>query len=208
MRTGELGRLILSALLSLTLNFGTRFWDPGIKAGVVDFSRSDMRGLISTTATYVDCNFSHARLDKIDFQSSSFIRCRFAGEVREVLFYDNAFDPRKKEANPMEDVDFSQAQLRWVAFRRLNLDRVRLPESRDHLILKNYPCVLRKALAAVKDDESLHGRGLSRVLANYLKWAGPNQQVGVLNRLNFLEVWVRRVKYSQLSYSGERSKNA
>ena len=155
----------------------------------VDFSRADMRGLISTTATYVDCNFSHARLDKIDFQSSSFIRCRFAGEVREVLFYDNAFDPRKKEANPMEDVDFSQAQLRWVAFRRLNLDRVRLPENRDHLVLKNYPCVLRKALAAVKDDESLYGRGLTRVLGNDLKWVGPNQQIGVLNRLDFLEVW-------------------
>ena len=155
----------------------------------VDFSRADFGGIVSTTATYIDCDFANAKLEKIEFQSSAFIRCRFAGEVREVIFYDHGFKTGKPDPNPMEDVDFSRAQLRWVEFRRLNLDRVRLPESRDRLILKNYPCVLRKALAAVKDDESLYERGLTRVLGNDLKWVGPNQQIGVLNRLDFHEAW-------------------
>jgi uncharacterized protein YjbI with pentapeptide repeats len=155
----------------------------------VDFSRADIRGATSSSATYVDCDFSNSRLDKIDFQSSSFVRCRFAGSVREVLFYDLAFGTKKQNPNLMEDVDFSEAQLHWVAFRRLNLDRVRLPEDKNHLIVKNYRCVLQRALAAVKDDESRHGRGLRRVLANYLKWAGPKQAVGVFNRLDFAEAW-------------------
>jgi uncharacterized protein YjbI with pentapeptide repeats len=155
----------------------------------VNFSSGDMRGIIFSTATYVDCDFSYARLDKVDFQSSSFIRCRFAGELREVIFYDKTFDSKKLEPNNMEDVDFSKAQLRWVAFRRLNMDHVRWPEDTNHIFLKNYRCVLQHVLTAVQNDESRPGRGLPRVLANYLKWAGPNQNIGILNRLDFREAW-------------------
>lgn len=155
----------------------------------VDFSQADMRDSISTSADYIDCDFSYARLDKVEFDSSGFIRCRFAGEVREVIFYDRGFKSPKPNPNPMEDVDFSKAQLRWCAFRRLNLDRVLLPRDRHHLIVRNYRCVLEKAIAELEDHQSLTGRGLKRVLENDLKWIGPQQEIGVFNDLDFLEAW-------------------
>lgn len=151
----------------------------------VNFSYADMRGLLSSTATFTDCDFSHARLDKTDFQSSSFIRCRFAGEVREVLFYDLAYKSPKPDPNPMEDVDFSAAQLRWVEFRHLDIDRVRLPKDDNHVVVRNYRCVLQKALAAARNSQHRSSRALVAVLENCLKWIGPKQQIGIFNRLDF-----------------------
>jgi uncharacterized protein YjbI with pentapeptide repeats len=164
---------------------GTWYAGRGNRYEFVDFSRAEMRGLLSSTATYADCDFSNARLDKIDFQSSSFIRCRFAGEVREVLFYDHAYKTSKEELNRMEDVDFSKAQLRWVEFRHLDLDRVRFPEDDNHILLKNYGCVLRKALIAAKKSRHPSSRGFAAVLQNRLKWIGPKQGIGIINRLDF-----------------------
>lgn len=159
----------------------------GSRYEFVNFSRADMRGLLSSTAAYLDCDFSYARLDKIDFQSSSFIRCRFSGELREVIFYSKTFDTKKPEPNPMEDVDFSDAKLRWVEFRRLNLDRVRFPEDHDHLVVKNYRCVLQRALEAASREKALESRGVIVVLKHRLKWVGPEQKIGVFNRLDFRE---------------------
>lgn len=151
----------------------------------VSFCHADMRGILSSTATFASCDFSHARLDKVDFQSSSFIRCRFAGEVRGVLFYDLAYKSPKSDPNPMDDIDFSGAHLRRVEFRHLNLDRVRFPEDDDHILLKNYGCVLQKAIAAARSSQHPSSKALIAVLQNRLKWIGPKQQIGVFNRLDF-----------------------
>src|SRR5205807_9649259 len=86
----------------------------------VSFAHADLRDFVSTTGTFVDCDFSYARIAKNDFESSSFIRCKFAGELREVIFWDHGFKTGKPNPNPMEDVDFSEAKLHWVEFRRLN----------------------------------------------------------------------------------------
>ncbi len=51
--------------------------------------------------------------------------------MREVLFYDKTFDAKKQDPNPMVEIDFSEPQLRWVAFRGLNY-RVRWPEGENH----------------------------------------------------------------------------
>lgn len=151
---------------------------------LVDFSRADMRGVLPSTATYTDCDFSYARLDKVEFDSSGFIRCRFAGELREVIFYDRGF--KRTELNPMEDVDFSKAQLRWVEFRRLNLDRVALPEDDEHLKVRNYRCVLQKALNSAV-GESPEARRVTVLLRHRLKWIGPQQEIGIFNRLDLRE---------------------
>jgi len=42
------------------------------------------------------------------------------------MFYDHGFKTGKPDPNPMDDVDFSEAELRMVEFRGLNLDRVPL----------------------------------------------------------------------------------
>lgn len=153
----------------------------------VTFARADFRGASCTTATFVDCDFSQARLVKIDFQSSSFIRTRFAGELREVTFWDHGFKTGKPDANPMEDVDFSDAVFREVDFRRLNLDRVTFPTRPGHIVVRHYPCVLERAMATLDGDESLVGRLLRAVLGHRAKWVGPDQRVGVFSLSDFDE---------------------
>ena len=45
----------------------------------VNFSGADLRGIVCPAATFIDTVFEGTRLDGVDFQSSSFTRCRFAG---------------------------------------------------------------------------------------------------------------------------------
>jgi hypothetical protein len=47
----------------------------------------------------------------VDFQGPTFVRCTFAGELREVHFSDVGFRTGKSEPNPMEDVDRRAAEL-------------------------------------------------------------------------------------------------
>jgi uncharacterized protein YjbI with pentapeptide repeats len=152
----------------------------------VDFSRANMRSIICRAATFVDCNFGDAQLAKVDFQSSGFVRCRFAGLLREVIFYDHGFRTGKPDPNTMEDVDLSDAELRMVEFRRLNLDRVQFPKSADHLIVRRYRCVLERALRELQTDS--RWSGLRAVFANRLKWAGPHQDAGAFNRRDLVEM--------------------
>ena len=49
------------------------------------------------------------------------------------IFYDHGYKTGKSDANPMEDVDFTNAELRMVEFRRLNLDRVAFPSDDHHV---------------------------------------------------------------------------
>lgn len=151
----------------------------------VTFSGANLRSIVCPAATFIDCDFGTAQLAKVDFQSSSFVRCRFAGLLREVIFYDHGFKTGKPEANPMEDVDFSDAELRMVEFRRLNLDRVTFPRSDDHLIVRNYRCVLERAVRELQEDA--RWKGLRAVIEHRLKWAGPRQEVGEFNRRDLLE---------------------
>jgi hypothetical protein len=152
----------------------------------VNFSRANMRSIVCPAATFVDCDFGEAQLAKVDFQSSSFIRCRFAGLLREVMFYDHGFKTGKPDPNPMEDVDFSDAELRMVEFRGLNLDRVKLPTSSDHLIVHHYRCVLERALRELRGDA--RWSGLRVDMEHRLMWAGPRQEAGEFNRRDLVEM--------------------
>lgn len=118
----------------------------------VSFRRADLRQVTSTTATYVDGDFSEAKLVKLDFQSSGFTRCRFAGVLRNVTFWDHGHDTGKPDPNPMDDVDFTDAHFREVELRRLSLERVLLPKSAEHLVIHRYRCVLDRALAELEHD--------------------------------------------------------
>jgi len=158
-------------------------WDDG-RGNVytqVDFTGADLRGLVSPAATYIDCDFSEARLDGIDFQSSAFTRCRFAGELRDVIFWDHGFRTGKPDPNRMEDVDFTDAVLRFVEFRRLDLDRVKFPTSAEHLVVNGYRCVLECALASLEEERSVSGRRARALIEHRLKWCGSNQGVGVFH---------------------------
>lgn len=151
------------------------------------FERTDMRGTAYQSAVFTNCRFDHAKLTKVNFQGSRFSQCIFRGELREVLFYDHGFRGEALEANRMENVDFSGAQLRWVQFRRLDLTTVVLPSDEDHIIIRNYPSFLDYALRELHGATSLADRVLCAVLQSDRKWLAPRRTVGVLNRLDFLE---------------------
>jgi hypothetical protein len=153
----------------------------------VSFVRADLRNIVCDSATFVDCDFSFARIASVDFGSSSFIRCRFAGELRDVIFWDRGFDTGKPDPNPMEDVDFSAATLRFVEFGRLNLDRVVLPSNPDHVIIRRYPCVLEHALRELEQDSSEKARGLRGALSVELKWTPPTRDVGIFHQDDLAE---------------------
>jgi hypothetical protein len=126
-------------------------------------------------------------LDKVEFGSTIFLRCRFAGVLREVIFSDHGFRTGKRDPNPMEDIDFSAATLRWVECRGLNLDRVRWPTDDDHIVVRHLPCVLDRAVEMLAQDASPDSRALRAIIDHYRKWLGPRQDVGVFNRQDLQE---------------------
>jgi hypothetical protein len=87
----------------------------------------------------------------------------------------------------MEDVDFSGAQLRWVEFRRLALDKVLFPLDKDHVIIRNYSAFLNYAVEKLKDASSTPERVLAGRLQERMKWLAPGNSIGIINRLDFLE---------------------
>jgi uncharacterized protein YjbI with pentapeptide repeats len=161
----------------------------------VDFSRADMRDIGSSHATYIDCDLSHARLDEVEFGGSSFVRCRFAGVLRDVLFYDRTIDGEKPDPNPMEDVDFTDAELIFCDFRNLDLKDVKLPTSPDQIIVRDYPCVLRRASKRLKGDERPVALGLLGLIENGLDWLAPGREVGIYHREEFADKGPEAVKW-------------
>ncbi len=163
-------------------------WSKGrfMRWSEVDFSGADMRRIVASEAVFAGCEFANARLEHIDF-GSVFAGCHFAGHLREVQFYDRAFDSHQREPNRMLDCDFSEALLDWVAFRRLDLDHVKLPSGPEHLVVGHYRCVLERALELLDGASEPWQLGLRGMLENQLKWCGPNRAVGVFFKANLGE---------------------
>jgi uncharacterized protein YjbI with pentapeptide repeats len=153
----------------------------------VDFTAADMRGTIYGAAEFLRCKFNHAKLNKVDFQSSTFTDCSFEGELRGVLFYRKGFKGELFPPNEMKRIDFRRAKLRWSEFRGLDLDEVFFPEDEDHIVVENYPEILDRLLASFRGRSDLGSRGLVAIFENRKKWLGPRQRVGVLNKHDLIE---------------------
>jgi uncharacterized protein YjbI with pentapeptide repeats len=147
----------------------------------VDFSETNLSGTIYEAAAFERCTFNNAKLTKIDFQSSTFKDCSFEGELDDVLFYRHGFKGEKYPPNEMVNVDFTHARLKHVSFRGLVLDRVRLPNDEEHIVLKNFSATLDQMTAILQRD----GDALSKKLVAFIrirrKWAVPNQAQGYIN---------------------------
>ena len=147
----------------------------------VDFTCADLRKTMYTAAAFDQCLFRNAKLEKIDFQTSTFSECQFEGELRDVLFYRRAFNGDQFPQNEMTNVDFTRAKLRHVEFRGLTLESVRLPENSEHLIIYNYAVTLNKVIADLLQRPDVASRKLLAYLSVIRKWATPMQVRGVLN---------------------------
>ncbi|MFI6286699.1 pentapeptide repeat-containing protein [Streptomyces sp. NPDC051018] len=143
----------------------------------VDFSGADLRRINSREITFTDVDFSGAQLTDIDFHASAFTRCTFAGPLREIIFWERPPGAEDTPSNPMEDIDFTGAELRWVEFRGLTLDRVALPPGNDHVVVGHYRCVLKRAI------ERLSGISPYAVaFSQLLHWTHPLRTTGIWYR--------------------------
>ena len=86
----------------------------------------------------------------------------------------------------MVNVDFSRAKLRWVEFRGLSLDRVRLPSNGEHIIIESFATILDKLLDVLRRQGDETAKGLVAVFEIARKWAPPIGR-GVLNKYDLAE---------------------
>jgi uncharacterized protein YjbI with pentapeptide repeats len=153
----------------------------------VDFSGADFRVAVSWMAIYEDCDFSGAKLAKVKFEQCALTRCRFAGELREVVF--DGRDLTDRPAPPqMDKVDFSGATFRRVEFMGFDLEGVALPNDPDIRLLRRARCVARRGVEMLDGDDRMEARMLRAMLENQLRGPGTDHEAQVLNRRDYLEL--------------------
>lgn len=152
----------------------------------VVFYHADLRSCVFEAARFSDCKFINCKLDKIDFQSSVFENCVFEGELNEVIFYKRSYAVKNLPVNPMKNIDFSRAQLYLTEFRGLDMDSVTMPRDDDHLVVHDYKTKLANIKNKFRDQDD--AVVLSAYIENLLKWAGENQQQGVINKKELRDV--------------------
>ena len=81
----------------------------------------------------------------------------------------------------MNNVDFSHAKLHNVGFRGLMLDRVKLPQDAEHIVIKNFAATLGKLIEALRQQGDQTAEQLIGFLNIDRKWLVPNQAQGVNN---------------------------
>jgi uncharacterized protein YjbI with pentapeptide repeats len=121
------------------------------------FERADLRDISFNSAEFTRCSFKDSKLKKIDFRGSIFVDCVFEGKLEEVIFSDRRIDAAKDlSPNLMTRVDFSNAELRWVEFRRLDLAGVKFPTSDEYIVLDDFPRFLDLAISSLagKNDDA------------------------------------------------------
>jgi uncharacterized protein YjbI with pentapeptide repeats len=153
-----------------------------------DFSQADLRQTAHHSAEFTACVFADAKLTKVDFQGSRFRNCEFAGELSDVLFYRHAFKGESLPPNEMAGVDFRRATFVYVGFRNLDLRDVKWPANDDHFVVRDFKGVLQAAIGAYADRDDPNARGLRGLFEHTLKWAGPEQEVGVISKRDLIDV--------------------
>jgi hypothetical protein len=73
--------------------------------------------LACTAAAFEGCLSANTKLDNVDFQTSTFVECRFEGDLHGVVFHRRGFKGEAYPPNEMRDIDFTRARLREVEFR-------------------------------------------------------------------------------------------
>jgi hypothetical protein len=147
-----------------------------------DFDGADMREIVCLEATFEDCDLSNARLDHVEFGGCTFVRCRFAGLLDEVTFAGSPFDaePGSGPSGALREVDLSRAVLRIVEFRDIPMDGVIPPaDGESQVVVGHRPCVVRGALARLKDRDDALTHHLRIVLEVGARDLDERGQLGV-----------------------------
>jgi len=167
------------------------------------FAKADLRHTRYQYPVFKNCDFSHAKLDGVDFQGSRFTRCKFAGKMTRVWFRGLYTSPSTSRGtgyrarlhttginpdsigNPMADVDFSEAYLDDCVFvNQIDLSRCRFPADGAHIVIKDR----EKVYSAVGKEigESWSEPARSEAIAFLKLFSDRTDQVGqrmdVVNR--------------------------
>lgn len=157
-----------------------------------DFSGSNLSGVWTHAARFVECEFSQAKLDKAEFWGCEFIRCTFAGTLREVIFH-RRFMSKEQGEIPLEprleDVDLSHTALRDCAI-EVPVRGGALPSSDTHLIIRNFYDRLREVEARLKADDGAHVEAPLAWVRYLLREYEPEElELGILRREDFQRHW-------------------
>lgn len=160
---------------------------PGCVFRHVDFSRANLRGAYGAHGEFVDCDFSNAKFPGLEW-FVTLVRCRFAGTLRNMRFYDHWPSETGPQHFVLEDVDFSAAQLQWIEFRGFDLARVRLPEDSNHLLIRgDVRRVYELACELIDESPSRELGGLQDVLKDMLRRLHPDCRVALFNLKDLAE---------------------
>jgi len=156
----------------------------------VAFCDVDFSGAHIVCADFTSCDFSRAKLERLDFGGSRFVDCRFAGRLEEVWFNAYARFPSDRKLcgensrNEMSGVDFSEAELWDVMFTGgIDLSTVVLPQDGSHLLFRRFDLVLKQAsemLASLAWPETLRRR--AEILINSYRGHAAKQPIYIVNR--------------------------
>jgi len=97
----------------------------------VEFIKTDLRGTTYAHSIFRRCQFADSNLKDVNFSGSRFEDCVFIGVLDAVTFNGWDFDADSRVAalrNPMKDLDFTNSELKNVAFSRgIDLTSCRFP---------------------------------------------------------------------------------
>lgn len=110
-----------------------------------------------------NCRFINNKFSEVEFDGSRFYSCRFVGEIEAAEFRGVSFsarthwlglirwvDPRKHK-NPMENVDFTEAEFRYVGFADgINLSNCLFKIDEDNFLIKNPRAVFSRVRAEIE----------------------------------------------------------
>jgi len=164
----------------------------GARYESVKFQRSDLRNIHCYRGYFVDCDFSDAKLENIDFKVSHFSNCKFKGKLKKIWFrgYYSLKSEEKRygvtERNLMQNVNFAEAQFWDVMFtQKIDLSTVTPPQDGKHVMFPRWQYTLEASRQEV--EEQWNG-SMKEEASRYLDtvFTGHDRTMNIVNLL-FLE---------------------
>lgn len=114
----------------------------------VIFLKTNLRKTYYANPKFKDCEFIDCNLKEVDFNGSRFFNCTFEGELDSVFFHgypeylqeDISSDLKNELYNPMENVNFSKAEMFGISFiNQIDLSSCIFPVSDNYLSIRYFP---------------------------------------------------------------------
>lgn len=160
----------------------------GSKYTKCDFEKCKFNGAVFIRAEFEECVFKDCELTSVDFNVSSFVRCKFIGKLEDVRFRgDYAFTKDRDRFGPhknpkMDRVDFSEASLSWLSVTDgASLGTIVLPDDPYIFRLDNLDRVLPFAKEQVRRRFSGHDLEAAELFFHVRLQYASSQKESIIN---------------------------